>query len=56
LRSALRVDKYPLSVEKTRLWAGWSKKTESGPIVIRRAKALINSLESIGCCSARGWT
>src|SRR5512145_108832 len=47
LRDALHVDKYPLSVEKARLWTESFRKTEGEPMVMRRAKALVNILENI---------
>jgi pyruvate-formate lyase len=47
LRDALHVDKYPLSVEKARLWTKSFRESEGEPMVMRRAKALVNILENI---------
>jgi len=47
LRKALHVDKYPLSLEKARLWTESFKESEGEPMVMRRAKALVNILENI---------
>ena len=47
LRDALHVDKYPLSVQKSRLWTESFKKTEGEPMVMRRARAFEAILENI---------
>ena len=47
LRDALHVDKYPLSVQKSRFWTESFKKTEGEPMVMRRARAFEAILENI---------
>jgi pyruvate-formate lyase len=47
LRESIRVDKYPLCVEKIRLFTESFQKTQGQPQIIRRAKALANVLDKI---------
>ena len=47
LRERLFVDQYPLSFQKIRLMTDSLKQTEGEPLILRRAKALANVLDSI---------
>src|SRR4030042_4470966 len=47
LRESIRVDKYPICVEKVRLMTESYKQTEGEPELLRRAKALAHPLDYI---------
>ncbi len=47
LKEGIRPEKYPLCIEKSRLWTESYKETEGEPETLRRAKALANILDKI---------
>ncbi len=47
LRAGIRVEKYPVCIEKARLMTEIFRQTEGEPQILRRAKALAHSLDNI---------